>query len=255
MIVNKVNGVVKKFKKIPSTFNYIVNGISLYNLQDSSLHYADGFRELVAPDLLENQKLGNIIYDLNSTVNTYEVIDLTQEEIDLISSDKVAIYKTRIANYFSYMYIRALSSSMNKSSSDLNYLLGIREEYKNKYEISKGIVTEGVLFDNTLLSIQGEMEDEFSEAYLDAILPAYGLTPTGTHLQKMYQLIVFKYEYGYNAFVSFNAFVIRFRTKCTKWLDDLKYTELDTAFELVDDMPEQLTLTEAYDLFNEFNAI
>ena len=107
-------------------------------------------------------------------------------DTDDINNIKKPLYKERINSYFSYMYTRALSSSMNKDSSDINYLLGLREIYQDKYDVSSGNITSGIKHDNTLSLIQLEMDDEFSEAVLDVLLPTYGITPTGTHLKKCF---------------------------------------------------------------------
>lgn len=183
------------------------------------------------------------------------VESVTQEETDSELEIKVSQYKERINNYFSHMYIRALSSSMNKRSSDLNYLLGLREEYVDKYNVSKGTVVSGSNYDATQEAILGEMEDEFTEAFLDAVLPRYGLSASGTHLDKMYAIIVFKYEYGLNAFNSFNKVIRRFRTKCNSWVDSSDFIKLDEAFDIVDSLPSSLTVQDADILYNEFNAI
>ena len=176
------------------------------------------------------------------------------DEID-INEIKVPEYQEKINNYFSIMYIRALSSSMNKSNKDINYLLALKEEYTDKYNVSKGTLTSGDDFDNINASILGEMEDEFTEDYLNTLLPLYGIPVTGTHLQKMYSLIVFKYEFGLNAYISFSQFIRRFRSKSNKWIGDNNFAKLDTAFSMVDDLPGTLSVSEAEILFNQFKAL
>jgi len=89
MLVNNINGVIKTYEEVPGVFELRKEIIGYYNLQDPSVHYADGFRELVEPTLLENQKKGDVIYDLNNPINTYEVIYLTQDEIDAIAQELI----------------------------------------------------------------------------------------------------------------------------------------------------------------------
>lgn len=214
------------------------------------------YNNIVKGQLVSEWTLTDVVYQgqfVKPVFNGAEWIE--SETSENIYNEKKEQYKEKVNNYFSYMYIRALSSSMNKSSNDLNYLLGLKEEYEDKYNVSKGLLTSGILYDNTLASIQGEMSDEFTEAYLDSILPNYGLPVTGTHLEKMFSLIVFKFEYGYNAFTNFKSFIVRFRTKCTTWIDLSDWSRLDSAFSLVDNMPKELTVSEAQTLFNQFNAI
>ena len=82
MYVNKINGIVKTYDKIPTTFPPRKH-IEAYNLQPASVHFADGFRELEDPILGENQVRGRILYKLSRNKNTYTVIDLTAEEIEI----------------------------------------------------------------------------------------------------------------------------------------------------------------------------
>lgn len=254
MIANNINGVIKTYEGIPSIFE-LKPHIGLYNLQDSSVHIADGFWIVEKLPLGLNQKYGAIEQKGTEKKYHYPLINKTQAEIDSELDIKKTQYKQRINGYFSYMYIRALSSSMNKRSTDLNYLLGLREEYEDKYSVSNGTITSGSNFIATKESILGEMEDEFTEAYLDTRLPLYGLPIEGTHLEKMYAIIVFKYEYGLHAFNTFNAFIRRFRTKCNKWVDDSEFTKIDSAFVIVDALPDALSMSDAQDLYNQFNAI
>lgn len=251
---NTINGVYKEQEVIPSIHPLKPN-IGLYNLQEDSVHYADGYREKITPVITESQKLGEIYLDTDLDKYTHYVIDKTQEELDIESENKISQYKERINNYFSHMYIRALSSSMNKRSSDLNYLLAIRAEYEDKYKVSNLSLTSGDDFDDIQDTILGEMEDEFTEVYLDSKLPLYGLPITGTHLDKMYAIIVFKYEYGLNAFNSFNKFIRRFRTKSNMWLDASEFTKLDSAFAIIDTLPTELSVPDADILYNQFNSI
>jgi len=174
---------------------------------------------------------------------------------ETIGIEKKKYYSNEIEKYFKYLYVRALASSMNKSNLDIGFLTAQREVYQDKYDVAKGIITSGVKYDNTLELIQGEMVDEFSEDVLDVVLPTFGITPTGTHLNKMFQLIIFKFEYGLNAFSNFKKFIERFRTKCFTWLDVQLYSKIESAFSIVDDMPESLTLVEAQQLYDNFNAI
>ena len=75
-----VNGVIKKYNSIPSSFELRPN-VSYYNLQDSSVHYADGFRDLVEQTITDEQKKGSLVFDAENDVFTYNVIDKTPEEI------------------------------------------------------------------------------------------------------------------------------------------------------------------------------
>lgn len=207
-------------------------------------------------DLVSDWVFSSTLYDgsLNDAIwNGSEWIEQASQE-EIVAKRK-KIYKEKIETAFSHLYIRALASSMNKSRLDLNFLTAQREVYQDKYDVAKGIITSGVKYDNTLELIQGEMDDEFSEDVLNATLTAFGLTPNGTHLDKMYQLIIFKFEYGLNAFSNFKKFIERFRTKSFTWLDAGLCDKIDQGIDLVNGLPDALTLQEAETLYNQFNAI
>jgi hypothetical protein len=53
-----------------------------YNLLDPSIHYRDGFRDVIEPTPTETQRVGDSFYDANDDVFKFNLIDLTQEEID-----------------------------------------------------------------------------------------------------------------------------------------------------------------------------
>jgi len=63
---------------------------NIYNLRPRTMHYPslpasehkkDGWRDVVSPDLKENQRRGALLYDAQNDRVTYQVIDLTEEEI------------------------------------------------------------------------------------------------------------------------------------------------------------------------------
>ncbi len=80
MIANNINGTIKVFNSIPKVFELLPN-IQNYNKLDSSVHYEDGFRDLVKPILEENQYLTNIYFNSDSDVFTYNVETYTPEQI------------------------------------------------------------------------------------------------------------------------------------------------------------------------------
>ena len=81
MIANTINGRIKTFNAIPKVFELKPN-IMGYNKLDSSVHYADGFREIVAPTLEENQYKTVLYFDTDNDVYTYEVETYTEEELN-----------------------------------------------------------------------------------------------------------------------------------------------------------------------------
>jgi hypothetical protein len=85
MVANKINGQIKTWQGIPNKWQNILN----YNKMDPARHKADGFFPVVMPALdPETQRRGQLIWDAANTYFTYEIIGLTQEEINRRAQDK-----------------------------------------------------------------------------------------------------------------------------------------------------------------------
>lgn len=79
-------GFIRPFQTIPHSFyslNYNQNQrTDGYNLLEEEIHIQDGFLDLITPEINDNEKLGEIIFDTDKFI--YEVLELpepTQEEI------------------------------------------------------------------------------------------------------------------------------------------------------------------------------
>jgi hypothetical protein len=70
----------RTWSAIPRSWEARPNVIN-YDQLDPSEHIIDGWRDVVNPVIGENQRRGGLIYDEPNDVFTYEVIDLTTEEI------------------------------------------------------------------------------------------------------------------------------------------------------------------------------
>lgn len=171
----------------------------------------------------------------------------TQEEID---APLILFYEDKIIENYKYLMLRALSSSMGKKG-DYEYLNIQKDEYKEKYKTAKRIEVNPVIED----VIQKEMLRDFDEPTLDYILNMYGITPDGTQLDKMNQLIVFRYEYANNRYNIFKGYIIDFRTKCRTLVELKQWVKLDAAFALVDALPYELTDEQAQEFYNDFQNI
>jgi len=78
MIAIEKNGVIEIFSTIPNKWN----GTNGYNYEDASIHYVDGFRNVVEPQYnTTTQYKGSMIYDAINNVFTYQVIDFTAEQL------------------------------------------------------------------------------------------------------------------------------------------------------------------------------
>ena len=80
MIANNINGTIKTFNSIPKVFELKPN-IQNYNKLDSSVHYEDGFRDLIKPPVKTNQYLTSIYFDSDNDVFTYNIETYTPEQI------------------------------------------------------------------------------------------------------------------------------------------------------------------------------
>ncbi len=78
MIANNINGVIKVFNSIPKRWGNTFN----YDKLDNSIHYADGFKEMVIPSITSIQKLGEVYLDVDNDVYTNYILNKTQEELD-----------------------------------------------------------------------------------------------------------------------------------------------------------------------------
>jgi hypothetical protein len=81
MIANNINGTIRVFNSIPKVFELKKNTMN-YNKLNPSVHYADGFRELVNPILEVNQYKTNIYFDSDNDVFTYNVEAYVEEDIN-----------------------------------------------------------------------------------------------------------------------------------------------------------------------------
>ena len=78
MIAIERNGTIETFASIPSKWNNTLG----YNYEDASVHYIDGFRDVVEPSYNSTtQYKGVMVYDAVNNVFTYVVIDYTVEQL------------------------------------------------------------------------------------------------------------------------------------------------------------------------------
>ena len=80
----QIGNEIKTFTNIPDTWkNPVTNETTLgYNYLDASIHYIDGFRDVVEPSYNSTTSYkGGMIYDEINNVFTYAVIDYTVEQL------------------------------------------------------------------------------------------------------------------------------------------------------------------------------
>lgn len=86
MVAIVINGSIRILNSLPATWNKQHN----YPKMDSSIHYVDGFRDVIQPSYnTETQKLGVIYFDAEADVFTYPVVDKTPEEISAFQQQQL----------------------------------------------------------------------------------------------------------------------------------------------------------------------
>ena len=93
MVAINDNGTIKTFSSIPAKWGKQHN----YPAMDASVHYVDGFREVVEPQIdYATQKRGKIYFDATNDVFTYEAIAKSPEELEAGKIQKQQIEKEKI---------------------------------------------------------------------------------------------------------------------------------------------------------------
>jgi len=181
----------------------------------------------------------------------YETIEIHEPTEEEISAEKTPVYELKIIENFTYLMNRALSSSMGKYGS-YEYLQIQKQEYDKKYLVAKGIEINVPVAN----AIQKEMLRDFPVPILDSILTSYGYVDlSGTQIEKMYILIIIRYEYAKQRLDSFEGMAIDFRTKSRTLVELFQWTKLDIAFQLVENFPENPTNTDIESYYNQFDAL
>ena len=245
-----IQNIQEIYSEIPKDFK--INGqINFnYNLKSEEDLFLDGWRNVVIPTYNKLTQVLSNEFVLIDDIVTKSIIELNESQVEDNTSRKVIRYEETIIEKYLYLMTRALSSSMGKYGS-YEYLQSQKTEYDDKYKVAKGLVVNLPIQQ----AIEKEMLRDFSEVVLDSVLISYGITPTGTHLYKMYQLIIFRYEYAENRYNNFKGFIIDFRTKCRTLVENLEFSKLDSAFSLVDNLPNELTDAEIQTFYTNFENI
>ena len=207
-------------------------------------YFEEGLQPNNYIDKINTQGFIKPVYDSN--IN--EIIEGATDQY--IFDNYANIYETRIKDLYTSLSIRALQSSMDKTGS-YEYLQVQRSEYEKKYLICKGELTDVYLED----AIVKEMDRDYTDQSLDDLLISLGLTPTGTKRDRFSQLVIFKYEYSLDRLNKFMGFLVDFRTKCRTWIEIYEWSKLNSAFNIAENIPEQLDMIDAENIYNQFNNL
>jgi hypothetical protein len=97
MVGNTINGKIKIFNSIPKVFSLKPNVFG-YDKLDASIHYSDGFRDLVKPTIEANQYLTTLYFDTENDIYTYEVETYSDEDIILQENESEYLkYQERVS--------------------------------------------------------------------------------------------------------------------------------------------------------------
>lgn len=150
----------------------------------------------------------------------------------ITDAEIISDYTQRIQNVFTHLRRRALASSINKQG-DWDYIFEQAEQYKLKYRVAKGEIT------NT--GVQQLIADEANDFQIS--------------VQEMNALIITMFEAGEDAYNKFTAMIERGRTKALTMLEINAFDRALQIIELMENVPEQLTMEQAQTLTAQMIAI
>jgi len=190
-------------------------------------------------ELTGNIYLNGVIIPLDDSTAEFQTY-LTEKDIvgveyvesveSELQSKKVNDLTIRITNAFTYLRQRALASSIGKPMSlGFEYIKEQADQYKYKYAVANGSIVDAFVSQ----MIANEAED-------------FGITE-----QQMIDLIISKFQEGESAYLSFTAMIERARTKALTMLENLEFERAETIVELMENVPEVLTMQDAENLTNQ----
>ena len=143
-----INDTIQVFNAIPSTFNNTLNYNSINN---EVQQIADGWRDVVQPSYnTETQRKGVIFFDTPNDVYTYEVIDLTDEQIQAnIVAQSESEKQQLIQQIVEKDIVANAQTGDDTSSLDAQALFPMWNGNGVAYEI--GFKVQSFLADNTLV--------------------------------------------------------------------------------------------------------
>jgi hypothetical protein len=190
----------------------------------------------------ENYQYNSDLYEIietNSIPNFFKSKWNGTEWIESATPEEIAQLQTanltnRIAKAFTCLRQRALASSIGKPLSlGYDYIKEQAEQYRYKYSVAKGNITD--VFVSQMIA---------NEA-LD-----FGIEP-----EQMRDLIIYKFEQGESAYLSFTAMIERARTKALTMLEIKDFGKAEAIIIIMENVPETLTMQDAEILTNQMLSI
>ena len=176
MIANTIKGRIKTFNSIPKVFELKPNVMG-YNKLDSSVHYADGFREIVLPTLEANQYKKDLYFDAENDIYTYNIENYTEEEIkqqeiykefnlyQQRQSDGMNLYLMHVAEWRT-LYIKEVITKEEFNAIEDNFktvrIELVNGQLKTALEIFNSLPEETkktTLYSNFLIDLQNKIKE------------------------------------------------------------------------------------------------
>lgn len=186
----------------------------------------------VSHNYFETQPEGNVTDVLITKSFVRAKFTGTQWIEGAIANDIITSYNQRVQNVFTHLRRRALASSINKQG-DWDYIFEQAEQYKLKYRVAKGEIT------NT--GVQQLIADEANDFQIS--------------VQEMNALIITMFEAGEDVYNKFTAMIERGRTKALTMLEINAFDRALQIIELMESVPEQLTMEQAQTLTAQMISI
>lgn len=150
-----------------------------------------------------------------------------------------------------YLTDRALSSSIGKQGNRIE-LESMKMIYQEKYNVAKGLVVNL----NMVQTIIDEMNRDYpDEADLDDVLISYGITPSGSKLDKFYQFIIFRFETGLAYYSFFISLVEDFRTCALTHIERYDFDKAKEVISMAKSLPVSVSQSELNDLRAQMLAV
>lgn len=195
----------------------------------------------------------------NQYPNPTAVVEgMSEEEIN---ATKTKTYLANIQQLYSSMWLSSLSRATNKMGTK-EELEAVREEYQDKYNVSKEVVNSQTITNQSLLDeMADEMDRDFAgDLMINTILfinQTYGLSipTTGTRLELFCRLVIFKYETGEVLWKRLKAYCSYFRTACITDVEQLDFDKCDQRFALALSITNETTLEQIETLVAQSKAL
>ena len=205
--------------------------------------------------------LGGCIKEFHDVATDTWIESASAEEIAEVNATKFQSYLANIQTLYTSMFISSLSRVTGKKGSK-EELEAVREEYLDKYHVSKEYTKPSFITNQALLD---EMNDECERdfpgvvleqtiAYLNATIGA-GIYLSNDRLYNFCGLVIFKYESGEVLWKRLKAFCSYFRTACITDVEQGQFSKCDQRIALDMQITNDTTIEGIESLVTQSKAL